>query len=160
MKEHAPKPYDWSAPENQPDPVARALRSLESIRALPTELDKVLHDTPEGDWCPTCGRVQVVSEFALGDRVQWINNSERIGTVLTTEPAQRVTVSWSDGSSGQYWNTTLKPAPPEPPTLLEAAEAVVNTLDVGGVCTTSLWPEWTPRIQRLHAAIEREKAKP
>jgi hypothetical protein len=91
----------------------------------------------------------------VGDRVA--APSGRLGTVLGFGDVL-ISVRW-DGSDSAAWTSarTLRPAPPEPPTLLEAAKAVLDQTPTG-------WGRHLPHpvnadLWALRAAVEREAGK-
>lgn len=91
-------------------------------------------------------------KFQIGDRVVVKNPASGLGRGTVTAIAQAYEVTWDGWSKPAFgYRDEIELAPPEPATLLEAAEYLLASLitDSAGANPTA--------IVLLRAAVEREK---
>ena len=97
-----------------------------------------------------------MSEFKVGDRVVVLSGRSPVGEIVGVRAEVRV--RWETDSSEGWWTADeLKPAPPDPPTLLEAAEKIIALRVKNGREDSDWLPGWPAAIADLAAAVVRER---
>lgn len=89
-------------------------------------------------------------DFKVGDRVR-VKGTDRVG-VIVEYPVHRV--QWDPQEAGTYYQGDLELVPPEPPSLIEAAEALIELMEAAAGRTLT-----RPEVLAVKSALDREKAK-